>query len=282
MNIEQIGKNVFVMIDELFYDVVVGAIELPTKLVMIDTGMNLRKIKEFRKRIEEKTKKKFEYVLITHYHGDHIIGNQIFSDCKIIASKWTAEKIKSNFKNWTEEEIEAQKKRINDPLALEGLMPTPANESFENKLEIIDGNEKVTIKQTGGHTKGSSFILYKKVLFGGDNLFIESYPWGGDESCDPEKWITAYKEFLGMDIDYFVPGHGPISSKVEVKYILDYFEFVKKTMITLSLEGKTEDDILKQCYDIPHYEIDETVDGDVEMKQLTLKKWYDIWVKKEE
>jgi len=34
MKYEKTGKNVFVMIDELFYDVVVGAIELPTKLII--------------------------------------------------------------------------------------------------------------------------------------------------------------------------------------------------------------------------------------------------------
>ncbi|MCG3253805.1 MAG: MBL fold metallo-hydrolase [Candidatus Heimdallarchaeota archaeon] len=277
---EKFGENIFVMIDELFYDVVVGAIELPTKLIMIDTGTNLRKIKEFREEVEKVTKKKFETVFITHYHGDHIIGNQHFSDCDIIGSKWTLERLNIGIPKWTDEVIENQKKRIDDPLALEGLKLTPLNKSFEGQMEISDGDVKVLVKQTGGHTKGSSYIYCPnyKVLFGGDNLFIGSYPWGGEETCDPDKWIDTYKEFLSMDVDYFVPGHGPVSDKEPIKYILAYFELVKSTMLEMSSVGKSEKEILKKCYNLDFFLINEEEKGDVEMKELTLKKWYDVWV----
>lgn len=280
---EKFGENIYVMIDDLFYDVVVGAIELPTKLIMIDTGMNLRKIKEFREEVEKVTKKKFETVFLTHYHGDHVIGNQHFSDCDIIASKWTLDRLNIGFPKWTDEIIEEQKKRIDDPLALVGLKLTPANKSFEGQMEITDGDIKVIVKQTGGHTKGSSYIYCPnyKVLFGGDNLFIDSYPWGGEESCDPDKWIDTLNEYLSMDVDYFVPGHGPVSDKEPLKYILAYFELVKSTMLKMASEGKSSEEILKKCYNLDFFPINEEEKGDVEMKQLTLKKWYAVWVKEE-
>ena len=282
MKYEKFGDNIYVMIDELFYDVVVGAIELPTKLIMIDTGMNLRKIKEFREKVEKVTKKKFETVFLTHYHGDHVIGNQHFSDCDIVASKWTVDRLNIGFPKWTDEIIEEQKKRIDDPLALEGLKLTPANKSFVGQMEIVDGNIKVIIKQTGGHTKGSSYIYCPnyKVLFGGDNLFIDSYHWGGEETCDPDKWIATLKEYLTLDIDYFVPGHGPISNSEPIKYILAYFELVKSTMLEMASNRKSEEEILKKCYNLDFYPINEEEKDDVEMKELTLKKWYDVWVTK--
>lgn len=281
MKYEKFGENIYVMKDELFYDVVVGAIELPTKLIMIDTGMNLRKIKAFREKVEKITKKKFDIVFLTHYHGDHIIGNQHFSDCDIIASKWTFDRLNIGIPKWTDEIIEQQKKRIDDPLALEGLELTPANKSFEGQMEIVDGDVQVIVKQTGGHTKGSSYIYCPnfKVLFGGDNLFIDSYPWGGEETCDPDKWINTLKEYLSLDVDYFVPGHGPVSDKEPLKYILAYFELVKSTMLEMASEGKSSEEILKKCYDLDFYPINEEEEGDVDMKELTLKKWYDVWVK---
>ncbi len=279
MKYEKFGDNIYVMIDELFYDVVVGAIELPTKLIMIDTGMNLRKIKEFREKVEEVTKKKFETVFLTHFHGDHVIGNQHFSDCDIFASKWTVDRLNIGFPKWTDEVIEEQKKRIDDPLALEGLELTPANKSFEGQMELVDGDVKVIVKQTGGHTKGSSYIYCPnyKVLFAGDNLFIDSYHWGGEETCDPDKWIDTLKEYLSLDVDYFVPGHGPVSNKEPLKYILAYFELVKSTMLKMASAGKSEEEILKKCYNLDFYPINEEEKGDVEMKELTLKKMY-IWV----
>ncbi|MBK5112175.1 MAG: MBL fold metallo-hydrolase [Candidatus Heimdallarchaeota archaeon] len=277
---EKFGENIYVMKDELFYDVVVGAIELPTKLIMIDTGTNLRKMKEFKEKVEEATKKKFETVFITHYHGDHIIGNQLFSDCDIIGSKWTLERLNLSIPKWTDEVIEQTKKRIPDPLALVGLKLTPLNKSFEGQMEIVDGDVQVIVKQTGGHTKGSSYIYCPnyKVLFGGDNLFIDSYHWGGEETCDPNNWIATLKEYLSLDVDYYVPGHGPVSDKEPLKYILAFFELVKSTMLKMASEGKSEEEILKKCYNLDFYPIDEEEKGDVEMKEKTLKKWYDVWV----
>lgn len=280
IKIKKITKNIFYLIDELFYDVVVGAVALPSKLIMIDTGMNLRKIKEFKTLVEKETKKKFKTVFITHYHGDHILGNQYFSDCEIISSKWTSEKIESDIPKWTEEVIERQKKRIDDPLALEGLKLTPTNKSFENRLEIVDGDVKVILKQTGGHTIGSSYLYCPnyKVLFAGDNLFINSYPWGGEETCNPDQWINTLKEYLSLDVDYFVPGHGPVSNKEPIKYTLNYFELVKSTILQMNKEGKSEEEILKKCFNLDFYPISEQNKDDVEGKNLTLKRWFDFWI----
>jgi glyoxylase-like metal-dependent hydrolase (beta-lactamase superfamily II) len=280
LGIQRINENIFVLEDELFYNVVMGAIALPSKLIMVDTGMNLRKMKEFKKTVEKETNKKFETVFITHYHGDHIIGNQFFTDCDIIASKWTYEHLKTYIPKWTDEVIEQQKKRIDDPLALEGLELTPANKSFEGQMEINDGDVKVIIKQTGGHTKGSTYIYCPnyKVLFAGDNLFIDSYPWGGEATCNPDFWIDAFNEYLSLDVDYFVPGHGPICNKDPIKYTLDYFEKVKTTMKKMKEDGKSEEEILENCFDIDFYPISEQNEGDVEGKKATLKRWYDFWI----
>jgi glyoxylase-like metal-dependent hydrolase (beta-lactamase superfamily II) len=280
IGIEKVNEYIYVLKDELFYDVVYGAIVLPTKLIMIDTGMNLRKVQEFRKFVEAETNKKFDTVVISHFHADHLIGNQYFTDCDIIASKWTYDYVKSYIPRWTDEVTENQKKRIDDPLALEGLKLTGANKFFEGQMEITDGDVTVIVKQTGGHTKGSTYVYCPKykVLFAGDNLFIDSYPWGGEKSCNPDAWIDAFNEYLSLDVDYYVPGHGPVSSKETIEYTRDYFEKVKSTMKAMSKDGKSEEEILEKCFNIDFYPISEQEEGDVEGKKLTLKRWYDFWI----
>ncbi|NHJ49610.1 MAG: MBL fold metallo-hydrolase [Asgard group archaeon] len=280
LGIERVNEHIFVLKDKLFYDVVMGALALPSKLIMIDTGMNLRKMKEFKETVEKETEKKFDTVVITHYHGDHIIGNQFFTNCDIIASKWTHDHLKKYLPRWTDEVIESQKKRIDDPLALEGLELTPTNKSFEDQMEIADEDVKVIIKNTGGHTIGSTYIYCPnyKVLFGGDNLFIGSYPWGGEASCNPDHWIDAFNEYLSLDVEYFVPGHGPVCNKDEIKYNLDYFEKVKATMKQMNKDGISEEEILEKCFNIDFYPISEQSEGDVEGKKTTLKRWYEFWI----
>ena len=280
MKFETINDKVFYYIDELFYNVVAGAIELPTKLVMIDTGINLRKVREFKKEIEEKTGKKFKIVFITHYHGDHLIGNQEFKDARIISAKEAKERAMKAQSTWTDEVIENQKKRINDPQALEGLVITPPNEDFENEIEIEDNGVKVVTKQTGGHSDCSLYVYCPnyKVVFVGDNLFVNHYPWGGEETANPDSWIDAFNEYLSLDVEYIIPGHGPAIDKEELKYSLNYFELVKKTMKDMSKQGKTEEEILKKCFDLEFYPINQQEGGSPDGKNTTLKRWYDYWI----
>lgn len=280
MKIETINDKIFYHIDELFFNVVIGAIELPTKIVMIDTGTNLRKVKIFKEEIEKQTGKKIEVVINTHYHGDHFIGNQVFADARIISSEITQKRIKEGIPKWTPEVIENAKKRIDDPLALEGLIPTPPNESFTGQMELVDGGVNIIIKQTGGHTDGSCYVYCpeNKLLFVGDNLFVTSYPWGGEESCNPDNWINAFKEYLSLDVEHIIPGHGPAINKKTLEYTVNYFNNVKDTMKQMSKEGKTEEEILEKCFNFEFYPIHPQNKGDHGGKKTTLKKWYDFWV----
>jgi len=247
---------------------------------MFDTGTNIRKAKIFKEEIEKKTDKKIEIVINSHYHGDHFIGNQVFSDARIISSEITQKRIQEGVSKWTDEVIENAKKRIDDPLALEGLIPTSPKESFNGQMEIEDGGVKIILKQTGGHTDGSIYAYYPeyKVLFAGDNLFVTSYPWGGEESCNPDDWINAFKEYLSLDLDYIIPGHGPAINKEKLAYSLNYFEQVKETMKQMNADGKPEEEILEKCFNIEFYPIHPQNKGDHGGKKTTLKKWYNFWI----
>ncbi|MHA1221581.1 MAG: MBL fold metallo-hydrolase [Candidatus Heimdallarchaeota archaeon] len=160
MGFEQISDNIFITTDETFFDVVAGAIVLPTKIVMIDSGINIGEIKKFRTWVEETTGKKFEFLVCTHFHGDHTLGNQVFSDCKIIAPEIHLEYMKMLQKHFTPENIEKEQERLKDPRALEGLVITVPTDTFENdgSYEIIDGEVKVIIKHVGGHTVDSLYV----------------------------------------------------------------------------------------------------------------------------
>ncbi|MHA1306841.1 MAG: MBL fold metallo-hydrolase [Candidatus Heimdallarchaeota archaeon] len=284
MKIESINNRIFYHIDELFFNVVIGAIELPTKIIMIDTGTNLRKVKIFKETLEKQTGKKIEVVINTHYHGDHFIGNQFFKDARIISSEPTKTRIESNTKEWTSDDIKRHSKSIDDPLALEELVLTPPNEYFTGQIELEDEGVKVIVKQTGGHTDGSSYVYCPdyKVLFAGDNLFVTSYPWGGEESANPDDWMKAFKEYLSLSVEHIIPGHGPAINKEKLEYSLNYFKQVKDTMKQMKTKGKQEEEILEQCFNIEFYPIHPQNKGSVGGKQATLKKWYDYWVGEKE
>ncbi len=275
MSIEKIKENVYAITDGSTRGNVTAYV-LPTQIVFVDSGMNIPLIKQFREYIEEETGKSASTLLITHEHGDHVFGNQIFEDCDIITSEFThQEMIESQKNNWTPEALEEWKKNAEDPSTLEGLKIVLANKTFVDSFEIIDGDVKVIAKRTGGHTEGSSYVYCPnyKVIFAGDNLFNKQFPWGGPPSANPVKWIAALKEYLSLDVEHFIPGHGQMSDEKPIREFLNYLEKVVELMKAQIAIGKPEGKIIELAEKIDYYPPRE---GREQWKIATLKKWYEV------
>ncbi|MCE7743421.1 MAG: MBL fold metallo-hydrolase, partial [Candidatus Heimdallarchaeota archaeon] len=191
-------------------------IELESFLIMVDTGMDPDKAKLMREFAEEQTGKRFKFVLITHHHGDHTFGTKMFKDCDIISSKSTKEilsmKIQGDYKD----------KEI--------VLP---NIIFEGEYKIEDGSRIVRFIETNGHTQGSSFVYIpdENTILTGDLLFAKMFPFAGDPSVNPYLWVEAFQQMIDLKPNIVIPGHGPISSVVElkegqklIKEMLEYIE----------------------------------------------------------
>ncbi|NHJ33141.1 MAG: MBL fold metallo-hydrolase [Asgard group archaeon] len=273
MTYEKVTENVYAITDGSTRGNV-AAFVLPSEIVFVDSGMSLPIIRKFREELEKETGKKVSTLVITHTHGDHVFGNQVFSDCRIISSKHTkARMVSSKESDWTPDKIEEWKKTAEDPTALDGLEIVLPTETFENTLEIEDYDVKIVIKNTGGHTAGSSYVYYPeaKALIAGDNLFINSFPWAGDQSANPQKWIDTLKEYLSLDVDYFIPGHGPVSSKKEIQEYLDYFDKVVVLMRKMITEGFSEDKVVEKANEIEFHPPRREA-----WKEASLRKWYQV------
>jgi glyoxylase-like metal-dependent hydrolase (beta-lactamase superfamily II) len=273
MTYEKITENVYAITDGSTRGNV-AAIELPSEIIFVDSGMSLPIVKKFKEELEKETGKKTTTLVITHTHFDHVAGNIAFKDCRIIASKDTRQRmVHSKENDWTPEKFEEWKKNAEDPAALEGFEYTLPTEAFENIIEIEDYDVKIMIKNTGGHTAGSTYVYYPaaKVLIAGDNLFINSFPWAGDQSADPQLWIDTFKEYLSMDVEFFIPGHGPVCGKDGVQEYLDYFEKVVVLMRKMITEGFTEDKVVEKATEIEFYPPRREA-----WKEASLRKWFQV------
>lgn len=63
-----------------------------------------------------------------------------------------------------------------------------------------------------------------RAVFTGDLVFNRGTPiaWAGPIS----NWITACETIAGLDVDWIVPGHGPIATAQDVLDVKRYFEHV--------------------------------------------------------
>jgi glyoxylase-like metal-dependent hydrolase (beta-lactamase superfamily II) len=255
----------------------VAAFELPNQIVVIDGGMNNDLVRQFREELEKKTGKKTTTMFLTHEHLDHVLGTGVFEDCTVVASNETAKHMQKSLEtNWTPEKIEEYKKTAEDPKIFDNFKVVLPQQTFKETYELVDDEIKVIIKKTGGHTDGSSHIYCPqyKALFAGDNLFVNLFPWGGTDTANPDQWIEALEEYLALDIDYYIPGHGPIDDGTYIKEFLDYLRETKKVMKQLIAEGKSKEEVVQAADAIEYYPPRRE-----QWKKLTLERWYEVWAK---
>jgi len=154
---------------------------------------------------------KLEFVLNTHYHGDHIGGNVEFGpEAHIIAH--------TNVR-----------KRLSTPQQLFGrtLEPQPAEAlpviTFDKSLSLhFNGEEIRVIHFPHGHTDGDSIIFFTQsnVVHMGDHMFNGMFPFvdldhGGDVKGMADN-VQAVIEQVPGDVKV-IPGHGPLADRDDLK-----------------------------------------------------------------
>ncbi len=280
MTFEKINETIYLYKEPAYFDVVMGAIVLPSKIVMIDSGVNLPMVKEFREYVEKETKKKVEILFITHSHSDHTWGNQIFADCRIIAAPETLEKMNHEKENLTEENLEKIKAMMDESISLDGLVITPPTETHDY-LEIIDDNVKVIFKKTGGHTADSSYVYCEeyKVLFAGDNLFESMYLYGQADTADPEKWLAALHEYQKLDAEYYIPGHQGVCNSKTIRSYIAFLNLMKTTIQEMHAEEKTKEEIIEELTPLKPFTKTKNYPALERLKEATIENWYNFWTK---
>ncbi len=232
---------------------------LSSYLILIDAGGRIADMKKWRKEVEKIFEKKIKKVILTHFHSDHTNSLPVFVDCEIIASNQLVDNLK----------------QVNRKTQDEHILALP-DTAFDESLLIKEEKTELLIKHTGGHTSGSSYIYCPnyKVINVGDNFFANSYTWGGAKGADPESWILALKEYLSLEVDHIIPGHGPVCGKPELEKWLKYIIEVKEVILREIKKEKIKDDVLEEAdrviYDVPTQPFS---------KKSTLVSWYNHWKK---
>lgn len=237
---------------------IAGAIAFPEYLVAFDATMFPKTTKLFREKIEDYFDLPLKYLLLSHYHSDHVIGLKHFKDITIVAptdlmmnynKAVKTDLTKENLEEWKDEEPELAP-WIDE---IEFVFP---NLLFQNKVILSEGKFHIDFEKVGGHTNCSSYAYFptEQILFAGDLIFSEQLLYAGDPSCDPDLWIEILDLFLQMDIKKFVPGHGPVCDKKMIKEQLDYLKDLRNIIIKAIDKGETKEDILPPNYYGSKYE----------------------------
>lgn len=183
-------------------------------VVVVDGQGDLRQSQEMVEAIKKWTSQPLRYVVIASDHIDHVGGNAAFKaaypDVVFISSPVSQRNLAKN--------------------------PNPPTETVADKRIITLGGTEIQVLNIGrGHTGGDlvAYLPHSKVLFMGELYMRHIFP--ALRSAYPSEWLATIKRAQGMDVSWYVPGHGIVADMASMKADLEGYRVALEYVIA---EGK--------------------------------------------
>jgi glyoxylase-like metal-dependent hydrolase (beta-lactamase superfamily II) len=207
------------------WDLNVGLVVGTEGALVIDTRATTEQASELLAHIRELTDAPVRWVVNTHAHFDHVVGNSVFTDAAVYLHENAA----------AEEDLDGTTFSV---------------------AKVIDlGDRRVELLHLGNaHTSGDTVVVVPEVdvFFVGDLVEESAPPSYGDDSF-PLEWPDTIDRVIGMlsDTSKVVPGHGAVVDAEFVRAQAGDLGTVANTISGLHHAGTSLDDALKHTDDWP-------------------------------
>jgi glyoxylase-like metal-dependent hydrolase (beta-lactamase superfamily II) len=183
-------------------------------VVLVDPG-GTDEIGHFiKQQIKKITDKPITHVINTHPHGDHYLGNISFPESTIISSEACRDLVIQTGDQWKRlmESMVGREFPNTKPVAASAVYPA------NSKTKItIHGVDLLIWVPPGSHTEGDLMVYLpvENVLITGDILVNGVVPTMQDGVV--KNWISVLRDVEDISADVYVPGHGALMKKDQVK-----------------------------------------------------------------
>ncbi len=212
-------------------------------VILIDTGTTVAYAEALKKEIKKITDKPIKYIINTHHHPDHFLGNYAFKDVEIYATDFTKNDIESHGELYVSNIV-----NLVGETAYTTRSKAPNKILKEGKLSL-DGYD-LEVFFFDGHTKSDTVILDKntKTLYTSDLIFNQRAL--ATPHANIPLWIESLKKLKEFNFDTLVPGHGKVThSKNVIDENIRYLEFLDTTLKEANSNGLDVFEVLLQ--DVP-------------------------------
>jgi cyclase len=209
-------------------------------VLMVDTkgGKSIHKLLA---KIAELSDKPIRFAIITHWHFDHVGGNETVA--KTGATIIAHANVRKHMG------IEHHMKIFNAkvPPAPETARPLL---TYTKEVALhLNGEDISVFHMAPGHTDGDSVIYFQNanVIHMGDLYFEGLYPFIGIYSGGSiNGMVKVISQILPMidDNTKVVPGHGPLSNKAQLQEYLSMLTAIRDNVSRLMKEGKTMEEVV--------------------------------------
>jgi cyclase len=196
--------------------VVIDTPQLPTRAVAM--------------RREAESHGPIRYVINTEHHVDHIFGNYYFKGAgRVVNHQGLYDRFMVVYPEldpfaYAYESVPGDNPKGTDLDVPESLALWPDREEyyrdpnkgtivFTGDLTLRVGDHTFNLLHTPGHTPGqiAVHVPEERVVFTGDTIFSGCQTWL--MTSDVAQWLDALERIRTLDVDWVVPGHGPVVTK---------------------------------------------------------------------
>jgi cyclase len=217
-------------------------------VLVVDTGMIPSLTRRMIAEIRQKTDKPVRYVVNTHWHWDHNLGNFVYRDefpnVTIISTPFTRvsmadfdEKMLDTYRQRGTAMVEKLHKTLAEKKNADGTAMTPEqvetkellahdvdnampefqkarielpNQTFTDSLTLFLGKREVDVRFLGRANTAGDAVVYvpDAKALMTGDLLVGPIPFGTGSYVT--EWIAVMKKLDAMDPAVIVPGHGPV------------------------------------------------------------------------
>ncbi len=248
-----------------------GIIDLGERTLVFDTFLTPQAGDDLHAAAEQLLGRPVAYVINSHFHADHVHGNQAFgAETVIISTGRTRELLETrgakailDYKTRAQEHLQSLEAKLaaeQDEQERKGLALQIAedreliaaaprlalrlpDQTFEERL-VFHGSKRSAelLCYGGGHTDSDAFLVLpnEKLAFMGDLLFVQSHLWIGDGH--PEEWLRILGRMPEVGLQTVVPGHGPIGTPEDFQAEVDYIKMLEQIVARALKSGKSAEE----------------------------------------
>jgi glyoxylase-like metal-dependent hydrolase (beta-lactamase superfamily II) len=216
-------------------------------VLVVDTGILPSTARAMVAELEKLTDKPVRYVVNTHWHDDHINGNEVYADrwpgVEFIAHRDTRtdvieqvvnvreqviedmRPVLEKYRRWADTGLDDEGKPLTDSRRarareiadlygrslpeFESMRLVPPTLTFDERLVLNRGARVIDIRWLGrGNTRGDAvIILPKERIAATGDLMVYPIPFGIGSYY--QEWIETLARVDSLDVDTFFFGHGP-------------------------------------------------------------------------
>jgi cyclase len=197
-------------------------------VVVIDTPQLPTKAVGMRKAAEQHGP--IRYLINTEHHVDHIFGNYFFRGAGTVVNHLGLyERFMVVYPEldpfaYAYESVPGDNARGTDLDDPEGLALWPDRDEyyrdpnkgtivFTGDLTLHVGDHTFNLLHTPGHTPGqlAVHVPEERAVFTGDTIFSGCQTWL--MTSNVEQWLAALERIRTLDVDWIIPGHGPVVTR---------------------------------------------------------------------